>query len=290
MLMPTYKTHLDCGVPVLKASASRRLHDMRAVVRVRSEPYYRRQAIEDGLRRVGFTVVDKCEPNGPEDWVCTWNRKKGTDEQFCDAWEAKQGTVVVLENGYLAKTEKTHYALSVHGHNGSGWFPVGDEDRFTPLGFELKPQRLFNFKEIVIREQRGIGSTLMASPPNWARKTLGSLQNKLKMPFRIAPHPGDKNKAAIDAANLKNAAALVTWSSAMGVRALVEGVPVFYAAPHWICSEGAQRVEFFPEPGFSEGSRKAALRKMSHGQWHFDEIASGEPFARIIANREKASW
>ena len=256
---------------------------MKAVLRLRREPFYRRDAFEKGLQRAGFTLVDKAAPSGPRDWLVIWNRKRGADEQEADLWEQRGGTVIVAENGYLAKTEKTHYAISVHGHNGSGWFPVGEEDRFSALGFELKPQRLFNYKEIVIREQRGIGSVLMASPPNWARKTLGTLQPKLKMPFRIAPHPGDKNKGAIDAANLKNAAALVTWGSAMGVRALVEGVPVFYAAPHWICEEGAQRLEFFPTPGFSEGARAAALHRMSHGQWHFDEIATGEPFARILA-------
>lgn len=262
---------------------------MRAVLTIRKEPAYRRTAFERGLQRVGFTLGEFARPADSSDWLCLWNRKKGVDEQRADAWEAAGGTVIVAENGYLAKTDKTHYAISVHGHNGSGWFPVGNEDRFSPLGFELKRWKT-NGTEIVVREQRGIGSTLMASPPNWARKTADMLRRIVSLPVRVVAHPGDKNKHAIDAANLKNAEALVTWSSAMGVRALVEGIPVTYAAPHWICSEGAQRLEFFPAPGFSDGARLAALRKMAWGQWHFDEIATGEPFAHIIANREKASW
>lgn len=253
---------------------------MRAVLTIRKEPHYRREAFERGLQRVGFTIGELKAPSSSSDWLVLWNRKRGDDERRADAWEAAGGTVIVAENGYLAKTEKTHYAISVHGHNGSGWFPVGDEDRFSPLGFEIKPWRLGG-SEIVVREQRGIGSTLMASPPNWARKMADQLRRVSKLPVRVVPHPGDKNKGAIDAANLKNAESCVIWSSAMGVRALVEGVPVFYAAPHWICSDAAVPLS---------KSRLASLHRMSHGQWHFDEIATGEPFARIIANRERASW
>ncbi len=253
---------------------------MRAVLTIRKEPHYRREAFERGLQRVGFTIGELKAPSSSSDWLVLWNRKRGDDERRADAWEAAGGTVIVAENGYLAKTEKTHYSISVHGHTGSGWFPVGDEDRFSPLGFEIKPWRR-DFKkhgEIVVRAQRGIGSTLMASPPNWAEKKAAELRRGFTIPVRVVPHPGDKNKALIDAASLVRADMLYVWSSALGVRALVEGIPVDWSAPHWICES------------WIGGGREQALHRMSHNQWHFDEIATGEPFARIIANREKASW
>lgn len=264
---------------------------MRAVLTIRKEPHYRRDAFERGLRHVGFTLCELARPADSSDWLILWSRKRGTDEQRADAWEAAGGTVLVVENGYLAKVDKTHYAISVHGHNGSGWFPVGDEDRFSKLGFELKPMRKWEKGfEIVVRDQRGIGSTLMASPPQWGRRACARLRNT-PVPVRLVPHPGDKNKAAIDEASLRKAAALLTWSSAVGVRALTEGIPVFYDAPHWICASGANRWNGVDLVGsFNPEAVKAALHCMSHGQWHFDEIATGEPFARIIANREKASW
>jgi hypothetical protein len=91
-------------------------------------------------------------------------------------------------------------------------------------------------------------------------------------------HPGDKNKLQLDQSNLKNAKLLVIWSSAMGVRALVEGVPVERHSPYWICGDTFMQ------------DRPAALHRMAHGQWHFDEIATGEPFARILNNLEQATW
>jgi hypothetical protein len=267
---------------------------MRAVVRIRLEPHYRRAAFESGLKRVGFVLTGEIQPRGPEDWLVIWNRKRGGEEQAANAWEQRGGTVIVAENGYLAKTEKTHYAISVHGHNGSGWFPVGDEDRFTPLGFEVKLPRVGGY-EIVVRAQRGIGSMMMASPPGWAEKTACKLRTLTKMPVRVIQHPGNFKPRVPPTIDLSDTVLFVTWCSAMGVLALVEGIPCWYGAPRWVCSEAANR---FPT-GLSllsdvarptEHQRKAALHKMSHGQWRHEEIATGEPFARIIERRGEATW
>ncbi len=246
-----------------------------ANIQVRKEPYYRRAAIEQGLQRLGYTLTADKAPKGRESLLVLWNKKRGLEEQWADTWERQGGTVIVMENGYLQAVDKTYYAISVHGHNGSGWFPVGIENRFAKLGFEIKPMVLRD-GPIVVRAQRGIGSALMASPPGWAEK----LAAKLKvngLPVRLAPHPGDKGKLEKDLAALKGASLLHIWSSAMGVRALVEGIPVQHHAPHWIC-------------GAAHQTREAKLHSMAHGQWHHEEIATGEPFARILDNLEAVKW
>lgn len=262
---------------------------MKALCLIRKEPYYRRAAFEEGLRRVGFSLVDKLVPAGPEDWLVIWNRKKGYDEAQADDWERRGGTVIVAENGYLQKVDKTHYAISVHGHNGSGWFPVGDEDRFTKLGFPVMRWTSVG-DEIVIRGQRGIGSTLMASPPNWAEAAAAKLRRHTILPVRVIPHPGNHAPKVAPEWDLRRAYSMAIWCSSMGVLALTRGIPVFYAAPRWVCSEGGAPLSRFPEPNRSESHRVDALHRMSHGQWHFDEIATGEPFARIIARRKEAVW
>ena len=259
---------------------------MRALCLIRKEPFYRRAAFEQGLKKVGFTLISAGSAEGPEDWLVIWNRQ-GLNEQQANAWEARGGTVIVAENGYLQKVDKTHYAISVHGHNGSGWFPVVNEDRFDKLGFEIKDWRTHG-REIIVRGQRGIGTPPNASPPNWARTATTNLRNKTTLPIRVYEHPGDKGKLEKDAENLRNAAGLAVWSSAMGVRALVEGVPVWYAAPHWVCEEGGAKFSTFPT--VNARGRYLALHRMSHGQWHHEEIAAGEPFARIIEHRAKATW
>lgn len=240
----------------------------RAVIRIRREPAYRRDAFESGLRRLGYEVLDGSRANAEwiptcrDDLLVTWNRKHGIEERMADAWEAKGGTVIVAENGYLAKTEKTHYAISVHGHCGSGWFPLGTEDRFTPLGFDLKPMNYDRLGYVLVIGQRGVGSRRMASPARWG-EALAKISG-----HRFRPHPGVLRPRTPLEADLASAREVRIWSSSVGVRALVEGIPVHHSAPHWIC-EGEHR--------------EAALHRMSWGQWTVAEIAAGEPFARMKA-------
>lgn len=250
---------------------------MRAVCLIRKEPYYRRAAFEQGLKRVGFTFIGPTGVNadGPEDWLVIWNRQ-GQHEVIADNWEKRGGTVIVAENGYLQKVDKTHYAISVHGHNGSGWFPVGDEDRFTKLGFPLKDWGGFG-GYLLICGQRGIGIRTMRSPPQWGENLFKKFSKAGEF-VKFRPHPGNFAPKVPLVDDLKNADVCFIWSSAAGVMALVEGVPVRHSAPHWICE------------GVGQYDRVQGLNKMAHGQWHHEEIATGEPFARIIEHRSEAVW
>lgn len=273
---------------------------MRALCLIRKEPFYRRDAFERGLRAVGFDVRDNDRGWGAEsasDWLVIWNRQ-GDKEVIADMWERQGGTVIVAENGYLSQIDKTYYAISVHGHNGSGWFPVGDDERFSALGFGLKPW-VHDDGHVLVIGQRGIGSRTMRSPPQWGEDTLKKIRAAsardgstgfLMTSAKLRPHPGNFKARVPLADDLRGASSCVIWSSAAGVRALVEGVPVFRAGPRWICSPSAQSFAHFPLALTADSLRDLALHQMSHGQWHHTEIATGEPFARIIANRETASW
>ena len=263
---------------------------MKAICRIRKEPYYRRAAFESGLKKVGFTLVDSVKPTGADDWLVIWNRQQATETE-ADEWERRGGMVIVVENGYLQKVDKTHYAISVHGHNGSGWFPVGDEDRFTKLGFHLKPWKKIDetgVEKILVIGQRGIGSRTMKSPPQWDEKMAVTLK-RFHLPVYFRPHPGNAPPKIPLEHDLRRAQACVIWSSAAGVQALVEGVPVSYDAPHWVCAEAAQS-NVLAVAKRDDDARAKALHRMSHAQWHHEEIATGEPFARIIERRGEAVW
>lgn len=256
-----------------------------AVIRIRPEPHYRREAFESGLRRHGYTFKGHATPSGPNDLLVLWNRKKGIDERDAIVWEQQGGTVLVAENGYLQKTDKTIYAISVGQHNGGGWFPVGSEDRFSALGFEVKPWRKRG-GHILLCAQRGIGSSLMASPPYWADKQQVHIKRMTQRAVRLRAHPGNFEPKVPLEQDLASAHACVIWHSAAGVRALLDGVPVFYAAPFWVCEAAALKYVkggSLETPLCDDAQRQAALHRMSHGQWTVNEIASGEPFARMKA-------
>jgi hypothetical protein len=266
----------------------------RAVLTIRKEPFYRRDAFEKMLAKHGYRVVPhNVHPDSKEDLLILWNRKRGADDNVATEWEARGGTVIVAENGYIQKVDKTYYALSVHGHNGSGWFPVGDEDRFSKLEIEVKPYHdCSDLGYALVCGQRGIGTPLMASPSQWAERIATKLSAN-GVPTKLRQHPGNfKPKTALTD-DLKKARSCVIWSSGSGVRAMVEGYPVFFDAPHWICSDGAWRFNLGlikHPPKDSDEARAKALHKMAHGQWHFEEIATGEPLARMLAHLGEAKW
>lgn len=252
-----------------------------AIITLRKEPMYRSAAFAKGLARLGYHVTLQAGPGGLRptsraDLLVLWNKKRGVDENRANEWERAGGTVIVAENAYLQKVDKSMYAISTHGHNGSGWFPVGDEDRFTPLGFDLKPMRYSRDGYVLVCGQRSIGSTLMASPPRW-----GELVAKKTPLSRFRAHPGNFAPRTPLTGDLKGAKICLVWSSAAGVQALVEGVPVLEFAPHWICKG------WMTDRG---EHRSAALNRMAHGQWTVAEIESGEPFARMQAENWGPRW
>lgn len=256
---------------------------MKALVMIRQLPGYRYEAFCNGLKRLGYDMVDprrygKEWPDSRDDLLVTWNLHQGFDERYAREWEQRGGTVIVCENGYLQATDKTRYAISTHGHNGSGWFPQGDYLRFPMLGFEFKPLFEHQRDYILVRDQRSIGSALMASPRGWGPRMVAKLKQPGNLPVKLMAHPGDKGKLEADLANLAGASIVHVWSSAIGVRALVEGIPVTHHAPHWICD------------GWTKHGREAALEHMAWGQWHHEEIASGEPFARMKAEGWGPTW
>lgn len=254
---------------------------MIAICTIRPDPHYRREAFCSGLSKAGFTLVDRGDPKSPSDFLVIWNRY-GAQEARADQWEKDGGTVLVAENGYIGKDSdgRQLYALAVHGHNGSGWWPVGvSDDRWTPLGIELEPIKAREGYSLVCG-QRGIGSRQMASPPDWHAHVARRLQ-KSGSQVRIRLHPGNRPAPTKLEDDLAGAERCVIWSSASGVRALTLGIPVQYDAPHWVCAGAATKVNT-PLEYPTEQQRLDALRRMAWAQWRVSELETGEPFLRIL--------
>ena len=266
-----------------------------AYCKIRPLPHYRREAFVNGLQAAGYTIDNEYPTRkpGPGDVLVIWNRY-GEGEAVADKWEKLGGLVFVAENGYvgLDAAGVQYYALSISQHNGAGPIPTGDGSRWEKLGIQLKPFREAG-NQIVIRGQRGIGSRLMASPQDWHKRLAAALTKTTKRPVKVLDHPG---KPACDpevvewlCKNFENAHACVVWSSGAAIRALIEGVPAFYDAPHWICQAAALKWGADLEaPKRDEAARLRALQRMAWGQWTVEELTTGEPFVRLRELRASA--
>ena len=255
----------------------------RAFCLIRPQPVYRSDAFRQGLKAAGYEVRGAPGSVEPGDVVCMWNRYTENHELACRV-EKAGATVIVAENAYVLSRFDggEHYAISKHAHNGRGEWPTGGPERWESFGIPLKPWRTSG-EHVLIAPNRGFGQPGGIMHPSWARGVKERLKRYTKREIRIREHPGNVAPKVPLERDLENAWAVIVWSSSAGVRALIEGVPVFYEAPYWICSGAASKqIENIESPFMDSASRLDSFRSLSYAQWSVAEINSGEPFRRLL--------
>lgn len=262
-----------------------------AWITLRHQPPYRSDAFADGFESLGFRVR-LAFPRGGEvkadDVVVVWNLNPRYRPA---AWEAKKAgaPLLVAENGYVSKhRDLTHYyALARDGHNGSGYWFIGSEDRWADLGRTLQPWVDRPHGDILIVGQRGIGSDIMRCPKNFWEMTEPRVQAllakaKLKRPpaVRFRPHPGRHAPDRPLADDLARSRAVVAWGSNVVNEALLAGVPAFRLAPYHVNDAAVHDLSRLLDPPARD--RLAAFRKVAWAQWSLDEIQSGMAFRTLL--------
>lgn len=262
----------------------------RAFCMIRDLPHYRRESFVAGLTAAGYEV----DLSGRADYragdvLLIWNRYGAYHELALRA-ERAGATVLVSENGFAGRDAqgRQFYQLAVGGHNGSGSWRVGESDRLAAQGLTVAPwQATTPTAPIVVRGQRGIGRAGVASPPDWHNRVAEYLRQHTRRPIVVVPHPGN---GAVDNRDheryLRGAHALVIWSSSVGVKALLAGVPVISMSPCWVCrtalSPTLDDLEGDLRSAARDALRREALRRMAWAQWSLDEIATGAPIQHLL--------
>lgn len=272
-----------------------------AWIGIREQPHYRRDAFAAGLRACGYDVRFGVPTSiGAGDVLVSWNRY-GMWHDIATRAEAAGAVVLVAENGYVGPDgvsphdmePRCWYALAVGGHNGRGAWPYAGPERWNALNVKLWPWA-GEGGHVLVCPNRSFGQPGNVMPPDWANDVARRLRAVTDREIRIRPHPGNGKAPPLEP-DLHEAHACVIWSSSVGLQALIAGVTVICEAPHWICKTAAlpfikwiEKNEFCgADEDFLELYRRAALERLAHAQWHVDEIASGEPFARLIEHATK---
>lgn len=259
---------------------------------LREALHYRRDAFITGLRAAGYAFSmdhDVRDPK-PGDVLVIWNRY-GSYETIADRCEAAGATVIVAENGYMGRDEAggKMYALSKHGHNGSGFWNYGAEDRFAKFNIELKPWRLTG-DHVLICPNRTFGMRGFKMQETFAVDAAHQVRNYTKRKVRIRHHPGNRGVQPTSGLgsleyDLENAWAVVIWSSSAGIKALISGIPVFCMAPAWIAMDAAGRdLSQIENP--RKPDRLSVFKSIAWAQWTLEEIRSGKAFRTLIGLEE----
>lgn len=250
---------------------------------IRDGAAYRRERFHLGLKRLGFTVsIDNPHTFRPDDVVVIWNRY-GTGHDLALRAAKAGAAVIVAENGYFARPKEggLHYALARDGHNGAGRWPAGDGARWAALGVELKPWRQSG-SHIVVAPNRHFGQPGFLMPADWPNETVKRLRAMTKREIRFRQHPGNDLPRTPMAEDLRDAWCTVVWQSSFGVHSLVAGVPVICCGRAWVAKGAAgsalEEIENPPMP-----DRLPHFESLAWAQASFEEIESGEAFARLMA-------
>lgn len=243
---------------------------------VRDGPHYRREAFEQGLKRLGYKLTPAV---ASADLLVIWNRS-GNWHNIAKRYEAEGRPVIVAENGYFGHeiNGRRYYALALDFHNGAGRWHVGDAQRFETLGIDVKPWRIRDDGELVALAQRGIGSPGIAMPVGWPAR--------VKHLARVRHHPGRDGAGVPLDVDLNRARAVLTWGSGAAIKALAWGIPVYTMFSDWIAAPAARLLrsidDALPVPWRSDEARADTFTRIAWAQAPLDEIESGEAFGRLL--------
>lgn len=253
-------------------------------IRLHSVPE-RIEAVCRGLERIGYQPVRDWRHKG--DIAVTWNMH-GVAQ---DIKRRMPGApILCMENGYLSPDifGNVHYALALGGHNGNGRTPEPRTDgeaaeRFRALFEAPKPWRQSG-KHVLVAASRGIGDPGVSEPLGWKNTVMHELGGVADRPVirRLHPQTREGRRQPSLADQLRGAWCVVVWASNVATTALHAGIPVCYRGP----SIAARRAAFTelaavvdpPTPG----TRDLAFGDIAMSQWTLDEIATGEPFVRLL--------
>ncbi len=256
---------------------------LKALVNIKDLPHYRRDAFVTGLGKHGYTVVQKLDQPDDMDLYVSWNLH-GQSELTANRFRRAGARVLVCENGAIGKDKdgRQLYCIARNAHHAGSWY-VGGPERWEALGIEVKPWQPDAGSVVLVCDQRGIGSSVMASPAGfgsglWTDLTRRGIAAKLRQ------HPQVSKRATVPLLDdLKQARVCAVWSSMSGVQALVEGVPVAYFAPAWIASVGArQGMHGIENPLRDDALRMKALSRVAWAQWSIAEVEAGVPFDYLL--------
>jgi hypothetical protein len=249
-----------------------------ACVKLHVTLHYCKDAFEAGLKKHGYDIINAPSPSpSSDDILVLWNRYT-RDEAHAVRYEKAQATVLIAENSWLGPEDKDkhHFAICKGHHNGAGTWHVGGSERWLPI--ELKPWRT-DGDHIMVLPQRGMGEPGVRQERSWLPGVLNRLQGLTRRPIVVHHHPGPRPHPPID---FKDTWACVTWASGAGIKAIVEGIPVFHEFPQWIGAPAARLgLDDLENPYY--GDRQRMLHRLAWATWSADEIRKGEPFKWLLS-------
>lgn len=180
------------------------------------------------------------------------------------------------DNSYFDDSRQTYFRITKNRLQHPG-FGVSNGKRFDALNIEVKPRRTRGEHVVVCPQSKFFMESVVGYQGDWEADTLNELRSSTRRKLRLRGWSGDKAKLASTLGqDLEGAHALVTWSSAAAITAILSGVPAIVskqcaAAPVAMLSSARLETPLFC--GHSYIRNWAGV--LADNQWTLDEMRNG---------------
>lgn len=241
---------------------------MRACIAIPPQKPYPHVETRAGLARLGYGNQES-RYDLEADILVTWSPWVNSDRIVLErAYREAGKPVIVCENGWLSPIQaQPYFQVALDGWNGTGTFPAGGPERWRTFGLTELPWTHRSGYALVIG-QRGHPDDPRTAVPGWHE----SVQVGVR-----ALRRGSGGRVPLFE-DLMGAAECHVWTSTAAAWAVLYGVPVIQHGPNLMVSALASR----PGEPLYRGARQTEFERLAWAQWNSAEIATGEPFARLL--------
>jgi hypothetical protein len=222
----------------------------------------------------GVVITDGVLRDGPAFFY-------GVDASNIAVWsqvKAEKREYFYSDNSYFDSTRGTYFRVTRNGLQHSG-YGRSMGARFRALGIRIKPWRTTGEHVLICPQSEHFMRMLAGTNYDWTQCTMEALRSFTKRPLRVRPWNGNKARLGETLPHdLEGAHALVTWSSAAAVEAVLAGVPIVTTGPCAARPMGGDiaEVEDLPKP-----EREQWAGVLADNQWTLAEMRDGKVWAAL---------
>ena len=262
------------------------------------------EAFIESLKKAGDEVQINEDKNSDVAviWSVLWQGRMLGYQNIWNECQNKNKPIVVLEVGGIKRNET--FKVGINGVNREADFANQnvDSDRWKKFNIELKPWTHAG-EEIIICGQHHNSHQWRNNPKmyKWFEQQITEIRKYSDRPIVVRPHPRNhvnidttkfknvnvippiKNQNTYDDTNfneiLKNAWAVVNYSSNPAMQSVFNGVPVFVSEASLSYDVGNSSLADINNPNMPDRQNWAS--SLAYTEWTTEEIKQGLPWARI---------
>ena len=262
------------------------------------------EAFIESLKKAGDEVQINEDKNSDVAviWSVLWQGRMLGYQNIWNECQNKNKPIVVLEVGGIKRNET--FKVGINGVNREADFANQnvDSDRWKKFNIELKPWTHAG-EEIIICGQHHNSHQWRNNPRmyKWFEQQITEIRKYSDRPIVVRPHPRNhvnidttkfknvnvippiKNQNTYDDTNfieiLKNAWAVVNYSSNPAMQSVFNGVPVFVSEASLSYDVGNSSLADINNPKMPDRQNWAS--SLAYTEWTTEEIKQGLPWERI---------